>query len=161
MYIEKRTIIGAFVIMCIFCVAVVYFIVSEFIQKPVTRDTQASSIEPSIIITPNPWDGYETTTRELEGRTVTLLVADNSDKRKRGLMFIRELPGFDGMLFTFDGASAERSFWNKNTFVNLRIYWINNGEVIGTDDLPSVEESEEVVTINSPAAVTEVIELIQ
>jgi uncharacterized membrane protein (UPF0127 family) len=161
MYVEKRTIIGAFIIMCVFCVALVSFIISKFVQKPVTRDTQVSSAEPSIIITPNPWDGYETTTRELEGKNVTLLVADNLQKQKRGLMFIRELPGFEGMVFTFDGTPAERSFWNKNTFVNLRLYWINNGEIIGSDSLPSIELSKEIIAVTSPGPVTEVVELIQ
>lgn len=95
----------------------------------------------------------------LEGTTYQLRVADTPESRVRGLMFVEEAEGFEGMLFLFEESDV-RTFWNKNTFVDLAVYWMQDGEVIGKDILPSVRATEEVRTITSPAPVDEVVEII-
>ena len=50
-------------------------------------------------------------------------VADNNEKRRRGMMFRDSLPENEGMLFVFDGGQA-RGFWMENTTVPLSIGYI-------------------------------------
>ena len=47
-------------------------------------------------------------------------VAASSEQRSRGLMFVRDLPEFTGMLFTYPRPAA-LSMWMKNTFIPLDI----------------------------------------
>jgi uncharacterized membrane protein (UPF0127 family) len=47
-------------------------------------------------------------------------VAANSEQRSRGLMFVRDLPEFTGMLFTYPRPAA-LSMWMKNTYIPLDI----------------------------------------
>lgn len=51
-------------------------------------------------------------------------LAATPEQRARGLMFKRDLPYQEGMLFLFD-KEDRHSFWMKNTFVPLDIIWIN------------------------------------
>lgn len=159
-YLNKRTIVAGVVILTTFTGLILYFIFTQFIQNPNSNDAEASEIaSQEAIMLQDAWASYQVVTRDLEGRSLQLLLADNPTKRKQGLMYVRNLEGYDGMLFTFETAS-ERAFWNQNTFMPLELVWINNGEVIGRDQLPSIEQSGEVVTISSPGVVTEVIELV-
>ncbi len=45
------------------------------------------------------------------------------EQQRRGLMHVRSLPAFTGMLFVYDDA-APRSMWMKNTFIPLDIFFI-------------------------------------
>lgn len=47
-----------------------------------------------------------------------IYVAANNEQRGRGLMFVRDLPQFTGMLFVYDG-SRVISMWMKNTYIPL------------------------------------------
>jgi uncharacterized membrane protein (UPF0127 family) len=49
-----------------------------------------------------------------------LWLADDGDLRQRGLMFVTDLAGADGMLFRYPGATTG-SFWMKNTVMPLSI----------------------------------------
>ncbi len=95
----------------------------------------------------------------LEGKTYRLLVADEPGEWERGLMYVREAKGFDGMLFIFPDKKIRR-FWNKNTFVDLRVYWIAGDRIVGKSFLPSVEKSGKTVVISSPEPVDRVAEII-
>jgi len=64
------------------------------------------------------------------------------------------------MVFRFQDQET-RNFWNKNTFVDLKLYWMLDGEAIGTSDLPSIERSQDIVTVFSPGPADTVVEIIQ
>lgn len=89
-----------------------------------------------------------------------LLVADEPVSWAMGLMNYRKPLDFDGMLFVFPQKNYQ-TFWNKNTYLDLDIYWIDNGKIVGKSFLPSIETSKEVVSVTSPVPVDKVIELIK
>ncbi|MEO6509142.1 MAG: DUF192 domain-containing protein [Patescibacteria group bacterium] len=95
---------------------------------------------------------------QLEGKNYRLLVADEPSEWEIGLMYQRKLEGVDGMIFIFP-ESAYQHFWNKNTYMDLDLYWIDNKEVKGRSELPSIEKTKKIVTVNSPDKVDTVIEL--
>lgn len=96
---------------------------------------------------------------ELEGRTYTLLVANNSTQWEKGLMNINKLDNADGMIFIFPD-SEYRSFWNKDTHLDLDIYWLDGDKVAGKSFLPSIDKSGSVFMVKSPKAVNKVIEIV-
>jgi uncharacterized protein len=58
-------------------------------------------------------------------------VADTDPKRARGLMFRKELPDGQGMLFLFD-EEGEHSFWMKDTLIPLDLIFVDSsGRVTG------------------------------
>ena len=68
--------------------------------------------------------------------------------------------GADGMIFKFPDNEA-RTFWNKNTLSHLSLYWISEGKILGTADMPSITESKIIQTLSSPAPADTVIEIIK
>ena len=99
----------------------------------------------------------------IEGKTYRLLVAKTKDEHQKGLMFCRskkDLKGAEGMIFIFDNKDF-RIFWNKNTFLDLDVYWIDGDRVVGKDFLPSIEKTKEIFTITSPKPVDKVVELLR
>lgn len=50
-------------------------------------------------------------------------LAETSAQHRRGLMHVRELPRFAGMLFLYPD-TARRSMWMKNTYIPLDILFI-------------------------------------
>jgi len=106
------------------------------------------------------WENYKTTSLEIEGKTYSLLVADTPVKSEKGLMFVRKPTDVQGMVFQYQDSST-RFFWNKNTFVDLQLIWMNEGEVVGKSDLPSIEKSKTIVTVQSPRPADTVVEIIK
>ena len=106
------------------------------------------------------WDGFKVEKVEMEGNEYHLIIAQNPDQWSKGLMYIHKPFGYDGMIFKFEEASIQR-FWNKNTYEDLKLYWILNGEVVGKSDLPSIEKSGRIVTVGSPGPVDTVVEIIK
>jgi uncharacterized membrane protein (UPF0127 family) len=99
----------------------------------------------------------------LEGKTYKLLPAKTPLEHQKGLMFYRdkkELKGADGMIFIFPDKNY-RTFWNKNTFLDLDVYWIDGDRIVGKDFLPSIEKTKEIFTINSPKPVNKVVEIVR
>ena len=75
-------------------------------------------------------------------------LAVTSEQRRRGLMFVRDLPKFSGMLFVYP-ASRILSIWMKNTYISLDMIFIEeDGEVAQAE----VEESE-AVNAESPGSI--------
>lgn len=123
----------------------------------------------------NPEIFFDSVRYKLDGKIYKLLVADEPGEWSRGLMFIRKctdefydfsyqinpcLNWCDGMLFIFPDRRV-RNFWNKNTLVDLDIYWIDNDKVIGRDFLPSFEKTRKIYTVASPSEVDKVVEIIK
>ena len=95
---------------------------------------------------------------KLENKNLKLLVADTPEKWQRGLMYFRKLEGVDGMIFIFPEKEL-RTFWNKNTFMNLDLYWLDDDRIVGKSFLSLIEKSKEIITVSSPKEVNKVIEL--
>jgi uncharacterized membrane protein (UPF0127 family)/predicted small lipoprotein YifL len=56
---------------------------------------------------------------------VRVSLARSDEQRRRGLMYVQNLPPDDGMLFIFD-SDAEQSFWMKNTVIPLDMIFIRS-----------------------------------
>lgn len=97
---------------------------------------------------------------KLQGKIYRLLTAKTPEEWEKGLMFVRSKRDFDGMLFIFPD-NRIRTFWNKNTFMNLRVYWLKDDEVVEVSELPSIEKTKEIKTVSSPEEVNKVIEIIE
>lgn len=106
----------------------------------------------------NGYAGYKIVPYTLEGKKLNLLLAESPEQWEKGLMYYRKLEGVDGMIFQFPDRST-RTFWNKNTFMDLKVYWVDKGKVIGVSHLPSIEKSKELIYITSPDIADAVIEL--
>jgi uncharacterized membrane protein (UPF0127 family) len=65
----------------------------------------------------------------------------------------------DGMIFFFPEKQV-RTFWNRNTYLDLDVYWLDGDKVVGKEYLPSIEKSGRTVTILSPKPVDRVIEVV-
>jgi len=104
---------------------------------------------------------YEIVKVNLENRDMCLLVAGNGNQWIQGLMNVRKpVENYEGMIFSFPSA-ARQSFWNKNTYVDLTLYWMKDGKIVGKDKLPSIEKSKNIVTVLSPSSVDTVVEVIE
>jgi len=80
---------------------------------------------------------------------VTVEIARTDEERAKGLMFRKNLPDGEGMLFVFD-RDQQLSFWMKNTIIPLSIAYIaSDGHIIEIkdmqpNDLNSVKSSRSV-----------------
>lgn len=64
-----------------------------------------------------------------------LLLADNAARRTQGLMGVRELHGYAGMLFRFDG-EVGGPFWMRKTPRPLSIAWFDrSGSFVSSADM--------------------------
>lgn len=106
----------------------------------------------------NKYKGFKIIDYQIENKNYKLLVADTPAKWEKGLMYFRSLEGVDGMIFLMNSREIQ-SFWNKNTFMDLELIWIDGDKVVGKSKLPSIEKSKEIVTVNSPAPADKVIEI--
>ncbi len=95
--------------------------------------------------------------------TFVVAIADNEEKRRLGLMHVKNLPINYGMIFLFDSHSRQNSFdrkiamWMKNTLIDLDMVFLNkNYRIIG---LYKNAKAESVNIINAPEDTTMVLEL--
>ena len=62
-------------------------------------------------------------------------LATNSQQRATGLMFRKEMPTSEGMLFVFEQAS-EQCFWMKNTLIPLTAAFVaDDGTIVNLADM--------------------------
>lgn len=104
--------------------------------------------------------GSKTISYTLNNKKYKLLVATTSAEHNKGLMNYRKLDNADGMIFLFSDKNI-RYFWNKNTYLDLDIYWLKDDKVVGQSFLPSIEKSKEVTIIKSPDLADKVIEIVR
>ena len=62
-------------------------------------------------------------------------VASTHEQRMTGLMFRKEMPQNEGMLFVFEGPS-QQCFWMKNTLLPLSIAFVaDDGTIVNIDEM--------------------------
>lgn len=61
--------------------------------------------------------------------TFEVYIADSNSKRKKGLMYIENLPNNHGMLFKFNSPRIA-SMWMKNTYISLDLLFIDKNQTI-------------------------------
>ena len=84
-----------------------------------------------------------------------LEIADSDSERQRGLMYRKELPEREGMIFIFPDTKSH-AFWMKETYVSLDIIFLKDNVVVGLEQgVPVLSEKRVKVDAESK----EVIEL--
>ena len=99
----------------------------------------------------------------LENKTYKLIVVYNQSEWSKGLMYYKnkkELKGADGMIFIFP-EKEYRTFLNKNTYLDLDIYWLDNDSVVGKDYLPNILKTKKIFTVDSGKEVNKVVEIVR
>jgi len=97
---------------------------------------------------------------QINSKNYCLLTANNQSEWEKGLMFYKKPVNFDGMIFIFPDRQI-KSFWNKNTYLDLDLYWMDGETVVGKSYLPSISKSKKIVTVNSNEKVNRVVEIIE
>ena len=100
-----------------------------------------------------------TTKITINNHTYNVLTATSPTEQARGLMYVTKPVPFDGMQFIYQKAQVQY-FWNKNTHLDLTIYWMDDDKVLGTADLPSIDHAG-LLTITSPKPANKVVEIIK
>ena len=80
-----------------------------------------------------------------------IYLAVSPQQQRRGLMFVRELPEWTGMLFVY-GGERYRSMWMKNTYISLDMVFARRDGSITNIVEGTVPLSEESVTSSEPAS---------
>ena len=96
----------------------------------------------------------------INNKNLCLLIANNQSEWKKGLMFYKKPVNFDGMIFIFPDKQV-RSFWNKNTYMDLDIFWMDEDKVVGKSLLQNINKSKEIITVKSKEKVNKVVEIIR
>jgi uncharacterized membrane protein (UPF0127 family) len=78
------------------------------------------------------------------------------EQQRRGLMFVRDLPAFTGMLFAYP-EPGPRSMWMKNTFIPLDILFVRADGAVSS--VARQTEPQSLRSIASIEPVTYVLEL--
>ena len=63
------------------------------------------------------------------GRKIFLKIADTKEERMEGLMYIKHLPEYQGMIFLFPQAEP-RNFWMKNVEIPLDMIFIRKRKIM-------------------------------
>jgi len=81
---------------------------------------------------------------EREGQRIAVVkaeIARTQEERAQGLMYRKELPDGEGMLFVFERDQV-MSFWMKNTLIPLSIAYItSDGRIVEIKDMYPHDES--------------------
>lgn len=82
--------------------------------------------------------------------TIDIEIADNNQKRARGLMYRHTLPENGGMLFIHDHEEVQ-GFWMKNTYIPLDILFVNKEKEIVTIHMNTTPMKEWSYASSEPA----------
>lgn len=77
-------------------------------------------------------------------------IADTPNKRQNGLMFIKEMPENDGMLFIFDTEEMRR-MWMKNTLIPLDMLFVGSNKEILNIKENALPESLDIIYSIAPS----------
>lgn len=99
---------------------------------------------------------------KIKDKTFKSRIADTPQKREEGLMFVKDMPEDEGMLFIYSQEDSH-TFWMKNTYIPLDIIFVNaekkiikihsNAKPLDTSVVyPSLEPSMYVLEINGGIA---------
>lgn len=77
-------------------------------------------------------------------------IADTDKKRKEGLMFVKNMSEFNGMLFVFDEPQI-LYFWMKNTYISLDLLFVDENMNIVSIFEKSTPLSEKSISSIKPA----------
>jgi uncharacterized membrane protein (UPF0127 family) len=91
-----------------------------------------------------------------EPRQFQVWIADNPARQEQGLMFVRDLPAGQGMIFP-QKKPRKMTMWMKNTYVELDIVFI--GEKGAIDKIIEHAKPLDLTTLSSDKDVTAVLEL--
>jgi uncharacterized protein len=91
-----------------------------------------------------------------DARHFDVWIADNPAREEQGLMFVRDLPATQGMLFP-QVKPRKMSMWMKNTYIELDIVFV--GEKGAIDKIIEHAKPLDLTTLNSDKPVTAVLEL--
>ena len=68
-------------------------------------------------------------------------VAQTNDERMTGLMYRKEMPQHEGMLFVFDYPS-QQCFWMRNTLLPLSVAFVaDDGTIVNIDEMKPLTEN--------------------
>jgi len=116
-----------------------------------------------LFVSKNNCPNTKATIYQVNNKNYCLLTASNQEQWEKGLMFYKnkkELKGADGMIFIFPDKKI-RNFWNKNTFMDMDIYWLEDNKIVGKSFLPSILKSKEIVVVKSVGKVNKVVETVK
>ena len=116
-----------------------------------------------MFVSKNNCPNTKATIYQVNNKNYCLLTASNQEQWEKGLMFYKnkkELKGADGMIFIFPDKKI-RNFWNKNTFMDMDIYWLEDNKIVGKSFLPSILKSKEIVVVKSVGKVNKVVETVK
>jgi uncharacterized membrane protein (UPF0127 family) len=80
-----------------------------------------------------------------------IYLAVDRQQQQRGLMFVRELPEWTGMLFVY-GDENYRSMWMRNTYISLDMVFARRDGSVTNIARNTVPLSEKSVSSSEPAA---------
>jgi hypothetical protein len=91
-----------------------------------------------------------------EPRTFTIWIADTAARQEQGLMFVRDLPASQGMLFPLT-KPRQMSMWMKNTYIELDMVFV--GENGAIDQIIEHAKPLSLETLTSTKPVKAVLEI--
>jgi uncharacterized protein len=91
-----------------------------------------------------------------DARHFAVWIADSPARQEQGLMFVRDLPAGQGMLFPLT-KPRKMSMWMKNTYIELDIVFI--GEKGAIDKIIEHARPLDLTTLDSEKPVTAVLEI--
>jgi uncharacterized membrane protein (UPF0127 family) len=109
----------------------------------VTAQTPAPAAVPWCARIPLPVAACRPLEVETPRGAMRLAVVTDDASRERGLMFVREVPRHEGMLFVFAGGDQPLNFWMKDTITPLDMVFVDEtGRVTSiAADVPSTTPS--------------------
>lgn len=91
---------------------------------------QKTSFLPS---TPTPQPTVTKPTVTINGKVISVEIAETNEEREKGLSGVASLEANSGMLFVFDDGGNIPTFWMKGMIMPIDILWISDGKIIRID----------------------------